>query len=712
MNNTIIASNIQPMNLIAQKEQRLNGQSFTLFPLEITINIFLYLNQNECLTAMSVCREWYQNVPQYSKTLVEIFTGIGRNLTSSGRQQFLDSLYHLASNQLTHLKIMHCNNSKITLLDILYACPKLTHFTYTAPGYKTNGCSINNYYMRGKPPDLLMKHLLLSAPKATNNVVFNNIKYLHIDALTTDRHVLRVLFQKCPNLQYYIGASYETCSIWNNYSSLSVPYSLSFDDAACWCPNLKYYMTNGAYHDKGMFNYPIDDCTIPVHKNYCYNKSITNGDSNNKTALTSATMSTTITNHTNKSNDGLSLYHITMCDGFFRNDNQYYARSFVTENQQTLESLFFTESLEHYWPTIPLINHTLWFQSIQQMPRLHTMIWRYMRHSTILSIFSILLKRCPCLAYLELEVPIPVEEQTIDTSTFEAVKPFPTIRSLYIRGFRFQSHDSIVNFLKLFPGLDTLRIYCTYLPTNRSNSCLSNVSKTLTCLELYNIFDPSFKTSIFYNNGDSDSGSKAYISLLTRQGPYLKHLRLYSIPQVIYSLFRRNIISCMYALETLDIDVNRYDDVEWYMLKQLVAHKIPINKLILRGIHNYQLNKNFFKTMNKLPFLKEFGVNPLFFPHCEKDIKRLTILHLLSTNKKLITVGFYLQEEDALTNDEQLVSFIHRFMAEQKILNKGDYDVTIKGTNSHRDQNTFDTVPSRYISVSKKLILEQYSHLL
>ena len=46
-----------------------NGSLY--FLLEITIKIVSYLNQDECLTAMTVCREWYQNVPRYSKKVWE-----------------------------------------------------------------------------------------------------------------------------------------------------------------------------------------------------------------------------------------------------------------------------------------------------------------------------------------------------------------------------------------------------------------------------------------------------------------------------------------------------------------------------------------------------------------------------------------------------------------------------------------------------------------
>lgn len=106
------------------------------------------------------------------------------------------------------------------------------------------------------------------AVTAIDNVVFDNIKYLHIDTLLTDRRVLRILLQRCPNLQYYIGASSETCRAWNKYFSQAVPDSVPFGEAVRWCPKLKYHMATGTYHDKDSLNYLIDDHIMYIHKNH------------------------------------------------------------------------------------------------------------------------------------------------------------------------------------------------------------------------------------------------------------------------------------------------------------------------------------------------------------------------------------------------------------------------------------------------------------
>ena len=111
------------------------------------------------------------------------------------------------------------------------------------------------------------------------------------------------------------------------------------------------------------------------------------------------------------------------------------------------------------------------------------------------------------------------ENRTFNQSTFEATRPLRTLRSLHIQGFRFENEGSIAYFLKKFPVLDSLVMNTTHLPTNRSNTCLSNIPETLTYLVLYNISDSSVvRNGIFY--------SEAYISLLTRQGRHLKHLQL------------------------------------------------------------------------------------------------------------------------------------------------------------------------------------------
>ena len=40
-----------------------------VFPFDVITNIFSYVAQEECLTAMAVCRNWYDRVPVYSETL-------------------------------------------------------------------------------------------------------------------------------------------------------------------------------------------------------------------------------------------------------------------------------------------------------------------------------------------------------------------------------------------------------------------------------------------------------------------------------------------------------------------------------------------------------------------------------------------------------------------------------------------------------------------
>lgn len=157
----------------------------------------------------------------------------------------------------------------------------------------------------------------------------------------------------------------------------------------------------------------------------------------------------------------------------------------------------------------------------------------------------------------------------------------------------------------------------------------------------------------------------------------------------------------MHALETLDIDVSKCEKVAWYIVKRLVTHSIPIEKLTLRGIQNYRLGKHFFETM-KLPFLKDFGVDPLYFPDQQKYIKRINVLSLLSTHKQLTRVVLYVVDHShVMINDEWLASVVHKYIVKQKILNEGDYDVTIKGASRDGDQNIPYTVPLRAIIISK-----------
>ena len=207
--------------------------------------------------------------------------------------------------------------------------------------------------------------------------------------------MLRTLFQRYPNLKYYIGASNETFNTWCTSHSRSVCYTLSFDEPAGWCPNLKYYITDGAYLDKGLLNYPIDDSIISIHENHLYNRRTINDYSNKKITAT----------HTNDSGYGQAFYHTAIYAGTFRIANEISsAWSFVTESQQTLESFIFTESLELHCSPMLFRNYASRFPCIQQIPHLHTLICRYISFNTSLSIFSIIISRCPYLVNLEVGV--------------------------------------------------------------------------------------------------------------------------------------------------------------------------------------------------------------------------------------------------------------------------------------------------------------------
>lgn len=97
-------------------------------------------------------------------------------------------------------------------------------------------------------------------------------------------------------------------------------------------------------------------------------------------------MPASITSHGTQRNNRSSFYHITICGGVFRNDNQHHIRDVVTENQQTLETLILTDGQQYYWPLTPRIDRILWFQSVNQMPHLQTLACRSINYDTIVCI--------------------------------------------------------------------------------------------------------------------------------------------------------------------------------------------------------------------------------------------------------------------------------------------------------------------------------------
>ncbi|KAI9496578.1 hypothetical protein BDB00DRAFT_807881 [Zychaea mexicana] len=271
-----------------------------LFPFDIVVAIFSHLSQQDCLNAMAVCRNWCDRIPQYTEDnwralrlsrrdingmlnhrrrsrclgkhvkCVNICSimkehqvlAILRKLLAWGcteieslafkscsatmnQDAFLDVLRQLANRRLTHLTLTQ-HGSNIGFVPVLQACPQLTHFTY-------------------KPTNTIQKDVYKNEPSLANSknnesaatttamatTKFDNLIYLHIDTALHIQDRLEPILQKCPNLQYLLGASSTSCD-YLLYCVTSSSYNGDFidlDKLLSWCPKLVYVSADGVYQE-------------------------------------------------------------------------------------------------------------------------------------------------------------------------------------------------------------------------------------------------------------------------------------------------------------------------------------------------------------------------------------------------------------------------------------------------------------------------------
>ena len=117
------------------------------------------------------------------------------------------------------------NNWDSSILDLLFVCPHLTHFSYIANG--------KNY---GNSKDCKSTRILDSA-----QILYNNLIHLHVDS---DSHSIRnqvhSIISRSPNLRYFIGSDKLKCEVQAN-TWMPPEFVLG-----C-CPKLEYYAGDGSY---------------------------------------------------------------------------------------------------------------------------------------------------------------------------------------------------------------------------------------------------------------------------------------------------------------------------------------------------------------------------------------------------------------------------------------------------------------------------------
>ncbi|KAI8148007.1 hypothetical protein BJV82DRAFT_709694 [Fennellomyces sp. T-0311] len=265
---------------------------FTL-PSDIVIEIVSYFSQQDCLTCMAVCRNWYETIPQYTQSVWKevilderylsrthhrrerclgdhVESVIIRSTEEQARQAHLYMLIQLLLDcgcsgirslelicwnmndedkllgllrqlapKLTHLKLAkaHFSISPLSLFDIY---PELTHFT----------CHECNFF-----PSNDYGHILRSSESTVDRPT--KITHLLLDVRMDKKHI-KCILKKCPNLRSLIGVSEATMS--RRLSRLpDSSISNELDSIFSLCPRIGFLATDSCYTSIHWFKDNPDD---------------------------------------------------------------------------------------------------------------------------------------------------------------------------------------------------------------------------------------------------------------------------------------------------------------------------------------------------------------------------------------------------------------------------------------------------------------------
>ncbi|KAI8140147.1 hypothetical protein BJV82DRAFT_624048 [Fennellomyces sp. T-0311] len=439
-------------------------------PSDIILAIFLYLDQQDCLTCMRVCQAWYGCVPQYAqgvwktvrfsaidartdnrlrekclgkhvKTMVfdtfeleddlyrmmnkvigwdctELETLELKNCTTADQDTFLLLLKQLAAQRMTCLKMAQ-HNSNVAFLHLFGVCPKLTHFTYEA----TEEAYVDHNVYSVEP--MVCESTTLPATECKSLV------YLCLDAALHGRLRLIPILKKCPNLEYLLGLSSTTyisvqMSFPRHYNACAIP----LDTVFIWCPKITHIATNNAW-----FNLSDEEEMVKAEK--CP-----------------------------------GLCHFAVCEASDHSVTEISPH--LLQNQQTLKHL----SINAYpyfaskgdWSSVFRSLHLFQLRTLEC----------YEIQFDIASLIAIL-NQCPRLDTLILR-RIPL---IFDESSVRQLRRIPRLRKLDLEGGTFDDEFRLTTLFERFPALETLQL--SRVSTTLDLDAVMEHLKQLKYLELIDI---------------------------------------------------------------------------------------------------------------------------------------------------------------------------------------------------------------------------------
>ena len=431
------------------------------------------------------------------------------------------------SSSLTHISMME-HESNISLFYVLATCRQLTHLTYypTHSAWKKYGIytiepTVNNFGNNDEKQNTI---------RITTPQVFDNLIYLHIDAEMDRRLRLEYILKKCPNLQYLICASAESCEL--------APDSIQLDDLTKWCPKLVYFAGDGSYryHDDII---PLMSRTINGD-NCKYNDNNEDEDEKDQQSKSSA------------------LYHLSLCEhqGFDQ------IAQHLQKYQHQLGFLRLVKPMFHRdgrdWSSV--------FQSLR-LSQLQTLICDRIDFSNVGSLVALLNTSATTIQMLDMDIRVLGLHSlhlTVNHTTLLSLHVLPELHTLRLCGFSFdisneddsgRNRSSITRLLKCIPRLNKLVLKESLVTFNNAIESVGlDCLKNLNHLELTDVKWPDNNNISIRqqnnNGGNSNNENNTgdgivitptlfqHLILLQRNNRYFKleTIRLIRIPKTTNGL--------------------------------------------------------------------------------------------------------------------------------------------------------------------------------
>ncbi|KAI8137032.1 hypothetical protein BJV82DRAFT_675196 [Fennellomyces sp. T-0311] len=604
-------------NTVSENESHRQLGFIATLPSDIVLEIFSHLNQQDCLTSMAVCRDWYAAIPEYTRSIWkdlvfservardhrrrELCLGSHvKNITIEPSEpgpvveQELRTLIHklldwgctqvesidlyscntphlddcldllkLIAPHLTRLKL-HQHGSKLDILHILYAFPDLTYLW------------CHTFYSNDYGRDAIIR------PFDILDDYHSNVTQLRLDIMLTKAQKESIL-RKCPNLRSLV----DTCK-----SIVNTDSKVNLDDLFAWCPRISFLQTTFYVAEEDPDYYIGDDKEglhfLSIHDCYDVDQ---------------------IGRHLTRNQDTLEYLRIRQDE--LSND---YSRVLGELHLQNLKSLTFSSICINADNLVALLNH------------------------------------CPVLEKLHLHSSRCL---TVTSAAFQSIHPMQQLKSMEFHGIILEDGLSLLTVLGHFPLLEalTLNRMTLQLELPVCPESPSHLKRLELPYALWHV-DSGVRQ-------DTESAVANFLRYLTSNSK----VEIIRLPNVSM-MGRRSLltIAMIPTLRTLEVDLDRTVQEEELLEFIRMLRETAIVSLILGNL--YSLSFAVCVALTELLQLETFATNQFSFGGPITHINGDGLQHLLRKSPRLVQLKFYNNSEvenngKKITTRDQLSALIN-----------------------------------------------------